>query len=116
MNGNVRAFNRLVSQSISSWIPASGALGVISNATDAAQKDINGEIIAFVKNRIPGLKSSLPNQIDIWTGKPINDIDNPYLKALNAMSPIQVNGSNEPWREFLQDIQYRGLGLSLIHI
>ena len=111
MNGNVRAFNRLVSQSISSWIPASGGLGVIANATDSAQKDINGEIIAFVKNRIPGLKSSLPNQIDIWTGKPINDIDNPYLKALNAMSPVQVNGSNEPWREFLQDIQYRGLGI-----
>ena len=96
---------------MSSWIPASGGLGVIANATDAAQKDINGEITAFVKNRIPGLKSQLPNQIDIWTGDPINDIDNPFLRALNAISPIQVNGSNEPWREFLQDIQYRGLGI-----
>ena len=111
LNGNVRAFNRLVSQSVSSWIPASGGLGVVANATDAAQKDINGEIIAFVKNRIPGLKSQLPNQIDIWTGEPINDIDNPFLRALNAISPIQVNGSNEPWRQFLMDIQYRGLGI-----
>ena len=111
MNGNVRAFNRLVSQSLSSWIPASGGLGVIANATDSAQKDINGEIIAFVKNRIPGLKSSLPNQIDIWTGQPINDIDNPFLRALNAISPVQISGSNEPWRQFLKDIEYKGLGI-----
>jgi hypothetical protein len=111
LNGNVRAFNRLVSQSLSSWIPASGGLGVIANATDAAQKDINGEIISFIKNRIPGLKSTLPNQIDIWTGKPINDIDNPYLKALNALMPIQISGSNEDWRDFLKDIEYKGLSM-----
>jgi len=111
INGNVRAFNRLVSQSASSWIPASGGLGVISNAIDTAQKDIDGEIIDFVKNRLPGFKSTLPNQIDIWTGKPLNDIDNPYLKALNALSPIKVSSGAEDWRIFLQDIGYNGTNI-----
>ena len=100
-----------MSQSASSWIPASGGLGVISNAIDTAQKDIDGEIIDFVKNRLPGLKSTLPNQIDIWTGKPLNDIDNPYLKALNALSPIKVSSGAEPWRIFLQDIGYNGTNI-----
>ena len=111
INGNVRALNRLVSQSASSWIPASGGLGVISNAIDTAQKDIDGEIIDFVKNRLPGFKSTLPNQIDIWTGKPLNDIDNPWLKALNALSPIKVSSGAEPWRIFLQDIGYNGTNI-----
>ena len=111
INGNVRAFNRLVSQSASSWIPASGGLGVISNAIDTAQKDIDGEIIDFVKNRLPGFKSTLPNQIDIWTGQPLNDIDNPWLKALNALSPIKVSSGAEDWRIFLQDIGYNGTNI-----
>ena len=111
LNGNVRAFNRLVSQSISSWIPASGGLGVVAKATDSAQKDLGGEIIAFVRNRLPGFKSTLPNQIDIWTGEPLNDIDNPFLRALNAISPIQVSGTDEPWRQWLRDIGYNGLSM-----
>ena len=111
LNGNVRAFNRLVSQSISSWIPASGALGVLAKAIDGAQKDIDGEITAFVKNRVPGLKNTLPDQIDIWTGEPINDIANPYLRALNAISPVQISGTDEPWRQWLRDVGYNGLSM-----
>ena len=111
LNGNVRAFNRLVSQSISSWIPASGALGVLSKAIDGAQKDIGGEITGFVQNRLPGLKNRLPDQIDIWTGEPLNDIDNPFLRALNAISPIQISGTDEPWRQWLRDIGYNGLSM-----
>ena len=33
----------------------------------------------------------LPDQIDIWTGRALNDIDNPWLKILNAISPFQVS-------------------------
>ena len=111
LNGNIRAFNRLVSQSASSWIPASGGLGVVSKAIDSAQKDLNGEITSFIKNRLPGFKDTLPDQIDIWTGEPLNDINNPYLRALNAISPIQISGTDEPWRMFLRDIGYDGLSM-----
>tara|TARA_R100000329_G_scaffold81199_1_gene69307 strand:- start:181 stop:1482 length:1302 start_codon:yes stop_codon:yes gene_type:complete len=111
LNGNIRAFNRLVSQSASSWIPASGGLGVVSKAIDSAQKDLNGEITSFIKNRLPGFKDTLPDQIDIWTGEALNDINNPYLRALNAISPIQISGTDEPWRMFLRDIGYDGLSM-----
>ena len=60
-------------------------------------------------NRLPGFKNSLPNQIDIWTGQPLNDIDHPFLRMLNAISPIQVSGTAEPWRQWLQEIEYDGL-------
>tara|TARA_R100001230_G_C5566481_1_gene89538 strand:- start:22 stop:666 length:645 start_codon:yes stop_codon:yes gene_type:complete len=42
-------------------------------------------------NKIPGVKNTLPNQIDIWTGLPLNDINNPWMKILNALSPIKVS-------------------------
>ena len=44
-------------------------------------------------NRLPGLKNQLPNQIDIWTGGALNDIDNPWLRILNAVSPFQISSS-----------------------
>ena len=53
----------------------------------------------------------LPDQIDIWTGSALNDIDNPMLRALNALSPVKVSGTNEPWRVFLRDIRYDGLSM-----
>ena len=72
-------------------IPLSSALGVLTNAIESAQKDIDGEIIEYLMNRLPGLKNMLPDQIDIWTGQALNDIDNPWLKILNAISPFQVS-------------------------
>ena len=51
----------------------------------------------------------LPDQIDIWTGNPVNDIDNPYLRALNALSPVKVSGTNEPWRVSYVTYRYDGL-------
>ena len=72
-------------------IPLSSALGVLTNAFDSAQKDIDGEIVEYLMNRLPGLKNMLPDQIYIWTGTALNDIDNPWLKILNAISPFQVS-------------------------
>ena len=108
INGNMRAFRRLVAQSARSWIPQSGSLGVVSNAIDSAQKNLGDEWTDYVKNSLPGFKNTLPNQVDFWTGKPLNDINNPVLKVLNAISPIKVSEGEEPWRQWLMDIGYNG--------
>ena len=108
LNGNVRAFRRLVAQSARSWIPQSGSLGVVANAIDSAQKNLGDEWTDYVKNSLPGFKNTLPNQVDFWTGKPLNDINNPVLKVLNALSPIKVSEGEEPWRQYLMDIGYNG--------
>jgi len=91
VNGDLSGFNRLIAQMARASIPLSSALGVLTNAIESAQKDIDGEIIEYLMNRLPGLKNMLPDQIDIWTGRALNDIDNPWLKILNAISPFQVS-------------------------
>ena len=110
LNGNERAWAQLGAGQ-TSWIPASGTLGVLAKAIDSAQKDLAGEVQSFVANRLPGFRNMLPDQIDIWTGNALNDIDNPVLRALNALSPVKVSGTNEPWRVFLRDIRYDGLSM-----
>ena len=91
LNGDLSAFNRLTSQMIRAAIPLSSAMGILANAIDSAQKDIQGEIHEYLMNRLPGLKNRLPNQIDVWTGTALNDINNPWLRILNAMSPFQIS-------------------------
>ncbi len=108
-NGDISGWNRLVANTIRSTLPLSGGAGVLANAIDSAQKDISGEIHEYIMNRIPGFKNALPDQIDIWTGQPLNDIDNPFLRILNSLSPIKVSGTREPWRVWLQEIQWDGL-------
>ena len=109
-NGDLSGWNRIVANTSRSLIPLSGGLGVVANAIDSAQKDIEGEMWEYLANRLPLFKNELPNQIDIWTGNPLNDIDNPILRGLNAISPIKISGTNEPWRVWLRDVvQYDGI-------
>jgi len=108
-NGDINGWNRLVANTTRSIIPLSGGAGVVANAISSSQKDLDGEIHEYIMNRLPGFNLALPEQIDIWTGKPLNDIDNPFLRMLNALSPVKVSGTSEPWRQWLQSIQYDGL-------
>ena len=108
-NGDMSGWNRLIANTTRSMLPLSGGAGVTANAIDSAQKDLNGDIREYIMNRLPFFKNSLPNQIDIWTGKPLNDVDHPFLRMLNAISPIKISGTAEPWRQWLQEIEYDGL-------
>ena len=96
LNGDLSGFNRLVSQMLRAAIPLSSAQGVLANAIDSSQKDIQGEIHEYLMNRLPGLKNRLPNQIDVWTGTALNDVNNPWLRILNAMSPFQISNNYPP--------------------
>ena len=109
-NGDLSGWNRLIANAARAYIPLSGAAGVLSNAITSTQKDIQGEIGEYLKNRLPGFSSTLPDQIDIWTGEAVNDVDNPFLRILNALSPLKVSGTAEPWRQWLLDSGWDGLG------
>jgi len=84
-------------------------LGVAAKAIDNSQKDIYKDFIGYIKNRLPGVNTTLPQQIDIYTGKAVNDIDNPMLRALNAVSPVQFSDDAEPWRQWLVDTGWDGV-------
>jgi len=110
-NGDMSGWNRLIANSLRSTIPASGGLGVLSNAITSSQKDLEGEIHEYIANRLPIASSYLPERIDIWTGEPLNDIDNPILRGLNAISPFQVSGTAEPWRIWLLESGWDGISM-----
>ena len=107
--GNLSRFNALAANAARAMIPQSGALGVMSNAITSTQKDIQSSTIKYIQNKIPIASSFLPDQIDIWTGTPLNDIDNPFLRILNALNPIKISGTEEPWRKWLLTTGWDGL-------
>jgi hypothetical protein len=109
LNQETGAAERLLANQARSFIPQSGSLGVVAKAIDNSQKDIYKDFLGYIKNRLPGLNTTLPQQIDIYTGKPVNDIDNPMLRALNAISPIQFSDDAEPWRQWLIDTGWDGV-------
>jgi hypothetical protein len=108
-NGDETAISRFLANEVRSAIPMSGALGVVSNAITSSQKDIYNDLIGYVTNKVPGLSSQLPEQLDIYTGKALNDIDNPVLRAINAVNPVKISEGTEPWRQWLIDTGWDGL-------
>ncbi len=108
-NGDLSGWTRLTANSARAMIPQSSALGVLSNAITTTQKDINNSVIGYVQNKLPIASSLLPEQIDIWTGEPLNDLQNPFLRILNSLSPIKVSGTEEPWRKWLLTTGWDGL-------
>jgi len=108
INGDEAAVSRFAAREIRSVIPFSGGTGVVARAIDAAQKDIYNDLIGYVTQNIPGARNAIPNRIDYWTGKPVNDYDNPILRGLNTMSGIQVTDDGEDWRQWLYDSGWTG--------
>lgn len=110
LNGNPRAASQFIAGAASSMVPLSGGLNVIANAIHSAQKDIETDIGQFFKNRLPGLKGTLPSEINPIDGLPVQDAANPALAAVNAFSPIKFSDEVKPYMQFLHDIRYNGLG------
>ena len=108
-NNDLSGWNRLIANTTRAMLPLSGGAGVLANAVSSSQKDLEGEVGEYIANRLPGFNLGLAEQIDIWTGEPLNDVDHPFLRALNALSPVKVSGTSEKWRQWLQSIQYDGL-------
>lgn len=108
-SGDENALRQFVARETRATIPFSGGLGVVANAIESAQKDIYKDLQGYINNSLPGLKNTLPNRIDYWTGNPIRDIENPLLRALNAGSPLQISDGREDWRLWLQNSGWPGM-------
>jgi len=102
-SGDGSWFNRWAANEVRSYIPASGALGVSANMVDSAYKDVHNNFLGYIQNRTP-LKGSLPNHVDIFTGDPIKGIENGWLRAANALSPVKVRDGGEWWRRQLLEL------------
>ena len=105
------AMQRFIANEARSMVPLSGAMGVLSNMISSTQKDIYNDWRTYLINRLPGVNTLLPEQIDVWTGRSLRDIDNPMLRIINALSPIKVSGAKEEWREWLLSTGFNGTSM-----
>jgi len=111
-NGDLTGWSRLVANSARSFIPGSSALGVTSDAITSSLKNLDGSWQQYVMNRLPGFSSLLPEQYDFWTGTPVNDIENPWARIVNATSPTPMSSTKEDWRLWLlHDVNFDGYNL-----
>ena len=106
--GDEEGWVRFAANEVRSTIPMSGALGVLAQGISNSRKDIYKDMRAYLANRLPGANTELPEQRDFYTGDPIDEIDDHFLRALNALSPVKINPGTEPWRQTLIDIGYDG--------
>jgi hypothetical protein len=95
------AVQRYIANEMRSMVPLSGLAGVTANAISSTQKDIYNDWRAYLMNRLPGVNTLLPEQIDPWTGDPIRDIEDPMLRIINAVTPVKVSAGKEEWRQWL---------------
>ena len=109
LNGDKAAWDRMTAQLIRMNIPQSGNLAIVSDTITASQKDIYQDLMGYVANRTPIASSFLHEQRDLWTGKPLNDIENPAARAINAISPVKISSKAEPWRDWLMKTGYDGI-------
>ena len=88
-------FNRLTAQIARTFIPASSALGILSEAIDGSQKDIEGEMYQYIMNKTPGLRNMLPDRVNPFGGPNMGrtgpDPNNPWAKLRAAIDPTYVS-------------------------
>ncbi len=95
------AVQRFIANQVKGFIPASAFMGVVAKQIDSTSKQVYGDFRGYIANSIPVLNTTLPKKIDIWTGGAINDIQNPFLRIVNGLSPVKMSGTSEPWRQWL---------------
>ena len=106
--GDEGAFKRYIAQNVRAASFQSGAHGVIAKAITNSQKEIYNDFWGYVRNNTV-FKDMSYSKIDHWTGEEIDEIDNPILRALNAINPVKVHGGNEPWRLWLLNSGFNDL-------
>ncbi len=82
----------------------SGTRSILNKAITPQLKDVENEISEYHKNFSKFLYNGndvLKDQLDIYTGDPINYAE-PMTAAINAVLPFgKSNGGHEPWRQWL---------------
>jgi len=90
----------------------SGTRSILNKAISPQLKDVENEISEYHKNFSKFLFNGndyLKDQLDIYTGDPINYAD-PFTAAINAVLPFgKSNGGHEPWRQWLLSTGWNNL-------
>ncbi len=96
--GDDGAMQRLLNNYSRMAIPLSSAQAVLAKGVDSSLKETYDDLQNYISSRIPIVNTTVPKKFDWWTGQPIQEIDNPMLRMLNAINPIPMSQAEEPWR------------------
>lgn len=109
---NEAALARFTANFADSMLPMSGARHVFARAVKPQLQDVENDFMAYLQNYnryIPEFDEAIPDAIDVYTGKPINDTA-PIESAYNALMPFfKTRGGTEPWREWMMNTGWAGL-------
>ena len=104
ISGDQGGLSRFFAMQADSMIPGTGVRSILNKALAPGLKDIEYNFQSYLANRnkfIPFVGNSLANEVDVYTGKPINYTD-PMNAAINSVLPFfKTNGGMEPWRQKL---------------
>jgi hypothetical protein len=100
-SGDEAAITRMFAMYGNSLVPWSGARTAISRVVSPQVKDVDADFWSQIKKNNSFLPNDLAEQLDVYTGKPIEGFD-PITDGLNNLLPFfKTNPGSEPWREWL---------------
>ena len=114
LTGDATGWNRFWAQQTSQLVPFKGIRSILNNAISPQLRDVNNDFMSYLANgdkwlMAGGQNSSLPNLLDVYTGKPVR-YQEPVTAAANALLPFfKQNGDMEPWRQWLLSTGWDGL-------
>lgn len=103
---NPGALTNWSSSFLSSTIPGSSQLNEISKLLEPSKKAVEKDIISKMQNRLPFVKSELPDQYDWIDGGKVGVPVNNFARIWNIYMPWKVNGEISAEKQFLMDIEY----------
>ena len=107
LNGNPNALAKWSSSFLTSAaVPGSSQLAEISRLLDPGLKEVEMNVFDLMRNRMPGIKSTLPATYDWIDGGEVGVPDNNFARIWNTYMPWKVNGKISPEKQFLMDIEY----------
>lgn len=97
-----------VSNVINNQLPWAGVRNELSNVFNPGMRELDTDWrkgIQTITNRNPLLKDSLPKKFDLLDGSVVREHE-PFVRLVNAISPIQVNFTDNETRRLLRESGY----------
>jgi len=102
------AWSRFAANTLNMVVPLSGLRGIVNNTFAPQLKDVERDLGSMIADRLFPIANTLEDEIDIYTGQPINYV-NPINAGINALLPFfKSNGGMEPWRQWLVETGWDG--------
>ena len=112
LSSDPSAWNRFFARQTNMMIPYAGVRTVLNKAISPQLKDVENDFFSQLANMNKFMFNGndyLKDQLDIYTGNPINYFD-PLTAGFNSLLPaFHTNGGLEPWRQWLLSTGWDGL-------